>query len=99
MTRPPLEVADILRGRAIASWIGIDRALIISSSKPFVPFNAAALPPSAGIAMLALVAGIRPSPTTRVAIATAQSVMWALRPAKTDENRPEPSDTPQWLER
>jgi hypothetical protein len=28
-----------------------------------------------------------------------QSVMWGLRPAKTDENRPEPSDTPQWLER
>ena len=28
-----------------------------------------------------------------------KSVMWGLRPAKTDENRPEPSDTPQWLER
>jgi hypothetical protein len=35
----------------------------------------------------------------RVVTGTAQSVMWGLRPAKTDENRPEPSDTPQWLER
>ena len=74
MTRPTLEVADILRVQGDRSWIGIDRALIISSSKPFVPFNAAALPPSAGIAMLAPVAGIRPSPTTRVAIATVPSV-------------------------
>jgi len=32
-------------------------------------------------------------------VAILQSVMWGLRPAKTDENRPEPSDTPQWLER
>jgi len=60
MTRPTLEVADILR------WSGIDRALTFSSSKPFVPFNVAALPPSAGIAMLARAAVIRPSPTTRV---------------------------------
>ena len=43
-------------------------------SKPFVPFNAAALPPWAGIVMLARVAVIRPSPATRVAIATAPSV-------------------------
>jgi len=28
-----------------------------------------------------------------------KSVMWGLRPAKPDENRPEPGNTPQWLER
>ena len=60
--------------KAIASWSAIDRALTFSSSKPFVPFSAVAPLPSAGIAMLARVAVIRPSPTTRVEIGTAPSV-------------------------
>ena len=60
--------------KAIASWSAIDRALTFSSSKPFGPFSAVAQLPSAGIAMLARVAVIRSSPTTRVEIGTAPSV-------------------------
>src|SRR5207302_4447639 len=71
---PPSRWPTFCARMVIASWIGIGRALAFNSSKPFGPFSAAAPLPSAGIATLARVADIRPSPTTRVAIGTAPSV-------------------------
>ena len=73
MTRPTLEVADILRVQGDHFLARYRSSFDFSSSKPFVPFNAAAPRPWAGIAMLARVVVIRPSPTTRVAIGTATS--------------------------
>lgn len=74
MTRPTLEVADILRVQGDHFLARYRSSFDFSSSKPFVPFNAAAPRPWAGIAMLARAAVIRPSPTTRVAIGTVLSV-------------------------
>ena len=59
MTRPAVEVADILRAQGNAFWIGIDRASAFSSSKLFGPSCAAAPRLSAVISMPAHAAAIR----------------------------------------
>src|SRR5438477_9153729 len=74
MTRPTLEVADILRAHGDRFLDRYRSSFDFQQLKPFGPFSAAAPLPSAGIATLARVADIRPSPTTRVAIGTAPSV-------------------------
>src|SRR6476660_9698731 len=71
---PPSRWPTFCARTAIVFWIGIDRALASSNSKPFVPFSAAVPLSSAAIAMLAYIAGIRPSPTTRAETGTAPSV-------------------------
>ena len=73
MSRPQLEVADIIRSAGAAS-----RATVTGSAGPTSrscwPSRAVAPPLSAVISMSAPAADIVPSPTTRVAIGTAPSV-------------------------
>src|SRR5947207_4469009 len=63
MTRPTLEVADILRAQGDRFWSGIARALVFSSSK-LGPFSVAVRQRWAAIAMPAYAVAIRASPTT-----------------------------------
>ena len=74
MSRPTLEVADILRAQGDRFLDRYRSSFGFQQLKAFMPFSAAAPLPSAGIAIPARVAVIRPSPTTRAETGTAPSV-------------------------
>src|SRR5271166_6074685 len=77
MTRPTLEVADILRvqgDRFLQRYRSSFDFQQLKALRAIQRCRAAAPPPWVAIAISARAAVIRPSPTTRVAIATAPSV-------------------------
>ena len=75
MTRPTLEVADILRVQGDRFLDRYRSSFDFQQLKAFRAIQRCCTAALGGhIAMLARVAGIRPSPITRVAIATVPSV-------------------------